>query len=675
MSSSLLLSDGDRTLELVSSTLGTGLWLVDFKPPLVAKENTWIDSPDSEGRRRGRSKPTNPEGSGKVGIGHTVSSTFLDWADNFQELVESVHQNRGSIRYTPLTGATAMTFEIESIELTDFPQNLMNLKVCEVEFKFECKPYGKLAEETVWTGRTFNGPIDFEEVTGVQGHVDALAELTLTDASTQSRGHVEVAVQEDFDSAAPEPLLLNLASGLTVSGYAGSSTTRAGSYSTNVARATLTSQPVIVCAGTSQPHKGLWKNRVRVYPSTADMRVRLAWKVGDGPVDRSAPWVNVPSSADWFDLELDTINIGELPTGHSWTPYIEAYATSGTPTVDVDFLGLLPAQRYGRGRSPLVFGTPASFSGRDEFDQTAGALSAKQMPVPSGAAGVWAGAGDTDDFQVDATSHYAYRAINGDSSELNGRYAIAGTTTFTNVLVGVDFSHDIMTLAASQALRQGVFARYVDVNNWLMAFTRILAVGSTSWAYTVNVSKRVSGTETFLKSVTTYIHSPSGPYFTIWLQTDTAGRFFVWLISRGGAIGSPILVGSDTALATGGSLASGKNGFYHARWGTSNVGIGGYDNFVVAVPSTDVAINSGQSARFLHDIALRENAAGTSEGRVPLFDGKHLTLQPATRATRKSRIVVKARRFDVDSGLPDSGTADNLTGDLTCTPRVLLTSD
>lgn len=343
MTASLILSDGDRTLDLLA-TVGTGIQLVEFNPPIPARENTYADSPDSEGRRRIRSQPQNPEGTGKVLISATVEADFWDYVDEFQEMIESVHANRGVLRYEPPRNAPPITFDIESIQVTGLPQQgvMLNTLLAEGEFAFECLPYGRLDPVTIFTGQSFAGPIASVNVTGIPGHVNAWPTLTLTDASSQARGHVEVAVQEDYDPANPEPLLLNRASGITSTGYAGSSTTRAGSYSANVTRATLTSSPVVVCATTAQPHKNRWKVRSRFYPSTADVRVRLAWQVGDGPITHER-WVDVPNANDWFDLDLETIAIQELATGHSWTGYIEAYATTGTPTLDHDIAELLPA--------------------------------------------------------------------------------------------------------------------------------------------------------------------------------------------------------------------------------------------------------------------------------------------------------------------------------------------
>ena len=147
----LTLSDGTRSLELIG-TGGTGIWLKQdgLNLPVVGKELTYAESADSEGRRRIRSKPQNAEGSFSVFISHPTDATFWDYVDNLQELVESAHENKGTITYTP-PGGTQVTFDLESIQVTGLPQNGVNLRnrLAEVDVSFECLPYGRLPKQSV----------------------------------------------------------------------------------------------------------------------------------------------------------------------------------------------------------------------------------------------------------------------------------------------------------------------------------------------------------------------------------------------------------------------------------------------------------------------------------------------------------------------------------------------
>lgn len=349
MTASLTLSDGDQSLDLIG-TPGTGVWLDKdgFDLPTPAREMTYAESADSEGRRRVRSRTPNPEGKGKVVIGANNADDFWGYVDQFQELIESAHRQKGTLRYVPPQDGEPVTFDLEAIRVSGLPQEGVTLNnfVTRGEFEFECKPYGRRDPEVWFSGVVLDGPIDYIDLEGIPGHVDAWAELTLTEVSSQTREHVEVAVQENYDPNNPESLLID-SDDLVITGFAGAQTTRTGAYDpnasgNNVIRATLTSTPVVICSTGEQPHKGRWKVRLRAYGSTADIRTRLAWKVGDGPISRER-WVDIPAAADFYDLDLEVLDIQELETGHSWTGYIEAYATTGVPTLDVDVLFLVPA--------------------------------------------------------------------------------------------------------------------------------------------------------------------------------------------------------------------------------------------------------------------------------------------------------------------------------------------
>jgi hypothetical protein len=503
-----------------------------------------------------------------------------------------------------------------------------------------------------------NGPIDDFPVMEVPGQISALGELTLTDTSTVARNLVEVGVQHDYDPDNPEPLLLQAVTNLTALG--GSSNTRAASYSTNIIRAALTTSPVAVCKAASQPHKGKWKVRARVYPSATTVRVRLAWRAGDGPFAKEK-WVAVPNSAGWYDLDLGTVNIKELPSGHTCEFRIEAKATSGVPTVDVDIVELIPADNYTKLRGSSTTDSTGAFLGVDDFStQTAGAVAGK---TPLLSTGNWSGAGDATDFQVNATEHNIYRDAAVDSALNNGRYLRCGTAVAAAMTLLVDVTMPDIHFSG----RAGAFIRYVDTSNWLGAFYTS-QVGIT-------LIKRVAGTETVLGVFADY--SGSVPFIgtrTLQISVDATGNAAVLEGPKGGTLTWRFLVLADSNLATAGALDDGGFGIYDADLGTNDARV--YDNFSVqssGVSSTIVnpAINSGYGLDLTHETSL--TASSTSTGTTPIRQGKYLTLPPSTRNGSASRIVVRARRDDGDLGFADSGLSDILTATLSVTPRVHLT--
>lgn len=320
---------------------------------------------------------------------------------------------------------------------------------------------------------------------------------------------------------------------------------------------------------------------------------------------------------------------------------------------------------YGKLRSTPSSETANVFLARDEFDQAAGVLHGKQMPVPAGAPGVWDtndGAA-TDASVVAGSSHWLERtAVSDAAGYQSGWFGVAGTTVYAACTAQID----LMVSAFSSADFQGLLMRYVDTSNFLILIAKL--DGGFVYIYAI---KRVAGANTTLISSFWPGSVFAGTWYTIKTQVTAAGTLSVLFGPQGGPL-TQVGATTDSVLATGGALDDGKAGIYDFHPSATAV-TRTYDNIATYAPAVDAAIFSGRSARFLHNTALRENAAGTSEGRVPAFEGRHLTTPPATRANRTSRLVVKARRQDVDSGLPDSGLTDQLTASLTVTPRVILT--
>jgi len=517
---------------------------------------------------------------------------------------------------------------------------------------------------------TLDGPIDSFVVSGVPGQVPALPVITLDDASTQARNIVEVGVQNSCDPSNLEPVLLQSIVDMSV--LAGSSNTRAGSHSTNIIRAALGPQAVAVCYAGSQRHDGPWKVRARIYPSASTVLVRFAWRIGDGPFSKEK-WVAVPGSAAWFDLDLGTVNLGTYVTGQNREFRVEAKATSGVPTVDVDILELIPADSYMKLRGSNVADTSSgSIIAVDDFStQTAGAVTGKTpLLVPSG---TYAAVGDADDFNVDTTNQCITRTAVSDSSVSNGRYLRCGSANLIMTMASLDLKCEWMPD------RFGLMLRHDGTTaNCLFAVLETTTIGTaySSTAY-LAIIKRVASVETYLAyagPITINLNT----WHTITASVDSTGYTLANVGVRGAS--STLTwagVSSDSSLATAGALATGGYGIYDATT-ASNANTRSFDNFAISTLSSTASIvspvvNSGYGVDVKHNTALTDNSAGTSVGTTPIRQGNYPKLPPATRNTSKSRIVVRARRNDNDLGLADTGTSDALRASLTVTPRVHLT--
>lgn len=489
-------------------------------------------------------------------------------------------------------------------------------------------------------GTSLAGPVDSFVIEGVRGQVPAFGELTLTDTASEDSHFVEVGVQHDVDPDDLEPVLLDM-SDLTA--HAASSATRSGSYSTNVLRGTLGPAPVALCSTGSLPHKGLWKPRVRVYGSD-DFRVRLQWRTGGGGWTNER-WVRVGPS-DWRDVDLGTIDIRELPEGHSWEGRIVGVSDGEFPTLDVDTVSLLPCDRYFVGRGTTSPSPSSAIVAADDFVSHDSGSNLTGLTAPVG--GNWSGSGDSDDFTVGYAFAAAGRAAISDSNLNSGRYCRLGSGTLTDATI--DFNINASLLAPLNSA-MGVFARYADTNNWVM----VRYVTPT----TVLVEKRVSGTVSTLAVVST--GGVGSHRFTVGADgTFALVRGTTWLA-----------IGQDSDLATGGALASGGYGIYHANT-SANPAPGFILDFsvsgvgLVSLP----ALCADDDLTLLHNDALTGTPDGT--GRTPVREGNYLTLPPATRAGLKSRVVVRRRTHDLAAGLPDTGLDATTDALLSVTERVTL---
>ena len=672
----LVISDNERELDVLSDAnirlLQDGLDL-----PVVARELTYAESADSDGRRRVRSKNQNAEGRIGLHISGTSDSHFWDKVDNVVELVESAHRNKGSIVYEP-PGGTAVTYDLESITVTGLPQQGIELqnRRSDAEITFEARPYGRLAATQIISGGTLDGPIDYVTVENVPGQVVAFGDLELTEASSQTRDFVEIGVQADFDPTNPEPLFLTAGSmadaGGTLTGVTGTAGTAdrpAGAYTTSggnsyTIRTALSSTPT-ACATTSlRPHKGLWKIRVRVWSATDGARVRLSWRLGNSGFTQG-PWANIGSGARWADLDLGAVDIPILVGVQAFEARIEAASASGYLNLDIDTVSLVPADRYLKLRGRVISETTSSLIAADDFqNQSAGTLNGKTPPITAG--GNWTQYGSGSDFFVTEGAQKWVRRISGESET---RIATAGTAVAT----AADLRSDIFfpNLIGNSA---GLVARFVDINNYLRARWLIVNNGLRQWAY-LYIETIIAGSATIRASAE--FGYPGWGRFGLTVNDDgsvivqTATSSSASLITR-------LSWAGNATTQTGGTLASGQYGIYHSR--TS--GVPGdfwadFDKFTVTTPSISSnieqpAIFSGRKLQVTNEAALTASSDGTYLANTPVREGNYLLLPPATRNSQKSRIVVRARRDDIEEQFADTGLTDNLTAKLSVTPRVLL---
>lgn len=289
-------------------------------------------------------------------------------------------------------------------------------------------------------------------------------------------------------------------------------------------------------------------------------------------------------------------------------------------------------------------------SARDEFTQVVSGGSDPLTGLTAVIGGVWAGAGDADDFVVEDTGHTAQRTAvsDGGIGPQSGRLAISGVSAFAAQAVQVDFK------TSAEAPRLGVIARYVALTDFLA----VVVTPNVADPALVNVVKRVASANVELNGSGLTPLAPAvpvGAWFTIRVAVYASGVFAVWLFPRGARPGNPIVVGSHTDLATGGTLATGKPGFVDLH-DESSVCTRTYNNFLAWVPSADAVLNASQSAELTTNGMYRQAALDDAYGPVSQVVGD-LPRLPPTVEGRTTEIFVKVSRGDFDQ-LPDSGIDD-----------------
>lgn len=142
----LILSDGERSYDFLAGDAVAYVQVDGIDLPVVGRDNTYAETPDSEGRRRTRSRATNSEaGAFRLFFRGSDADGFWDVIDELQELVESAHARKGTLAYTPPGGET-VTWDLESVSVTDLPQRGVHLRQFRgsAEVSVETKPYGRL---------------------------------------------------------------------------------------------------------------------------------------------------------------------------------------------------------------------------------------------------------------------------------------------------------------------------------------------------------------------------------------------------------------------------------------------------------------------------------------------------------------------------------------------------
>lgn len=530
-----------------------------------------------------------------------------------------------------------------------------------------------------------------------KGSADGLGRLIVNEAGGVDQGWVIYGVEQNdayaFTDSSGSGALFYEAESRTVMGGAavgnqtGFAPSPAGSTTSNVVNHTnLSTQYIAVLStqasggGAHLSHVGAFRVflRSRCQTVTANddsVYYAFEWSYGDFLSYTRNAEVYVPEAfGNSFALiDLGIVDIPPAVGLQRWEGRVIAKGAASGADIQMDCLFLVPIDTCSGEASGIV--RPPSltaFVALDTFQQTVGPLTGKTSEV----GGTWLGAGDADDFAVvpdggiTGLVDYISRTAFSDTAGV-GRYV----TLDVNQAGVYAFAPTAWSLSSNANARWGLVLRYVDTNNWVMA--RLNYQGNVGGApKNFEVVKKVAGTTTTLATAAISIPVGQQPEFPYGIECyiDTAGRFVATLTSSvvGGVPGTSVvatLTGQDTALATGGAIATGDVGCY----GENTTGVGTAELMFIKLVATayvlDAAIYANQSIEFRHDRVVRENSTGVLLQPVSNFEGDYLRLLPTGREQRQTRVIVKASQSVPLAG--NDGSIDDINATLAYVPRYL----
>jgi hypothetical protein len=402
-------------------------------------------------------------------------------------------------------------------------------------------------------------------------------------------------------------------------------------------------------------HTGTNRIWARVF-STAGTAVeaRFVYDVGDlvNPVENNP--VTLYNGGTFHILDLGEARLDPPPTGtHRWQGQIQARGQAGTESFSVDRIWI---QNRDESAGVLQAPAPTTYgllgpSARDEFNQSAGALTGKTAPV----GGVWAGAGDTDDFSVETTGKTAQRTAVSDSAITNGRFATL-PVSLAGLTAGVSVKASAVSIA-TDLHRFGVLVRYVNTSNYaLLAYSSYSGSLYRRYLYKV-VAGVVTATRVTFGGASHDIDliNLEGTLSPLGITIDAAGNWTVLNVGEESFTVLSEVQGYDADFATGGALASGAVGIYDAQT-SATANTRNIDNLYVTATIPDAVMFASQSAELSAQGIIREDTGGTAYGPVSVVNGD-LPRFPNQSSGGTVEVFFKSSRGDLQTS-PDTGIDD-----------------
>lgn len=582
-----------------------------------------------------------------LSLRETGGTTFATIRAAVQAKVGQWQAQGGSLKRVLNTGGTVFCDVVSaSLRLAGDWQVAHNDVDVAAALTLECIPDFYKAEETLSDHtETTNPELIFTETTANGGDFplgDRVRVVVDDDSGNDQRGLIwsfrglhyssasTAAAAYDAESLQP----LDTAAKAAKVGASGGTVVTHGTLATNWTPVLGTN----IGGTTYLSHQGTYRVYARVFTtSSTAVQARLVWDVND----LVYPTENAPArcynGGTFHILDLGEVRLDPPPTGtYRWTGQIQAKGDSGGEAFSVDRVWFVNTdESSGIATAPSVptsIGT--SYLVRDEFSRS-GTLSGSNAVV----GGAWA-AGGTSLFLTNGT--VAYRASVSDTDFAIA--AVGGTVTACAVQADVSLTN----LGVSAA--GGIVLRYVDTNNY--AYVHVTRSGAGG---IVGLFTKIGGVaSSWGQTAESPYWAVSGATYQLRVTADAAGNVSVSAAINGSSAGE-VISANVPALATGGTLASGRVGLVDANTsGSANIRT--YDNFLAWTPTADAAVFGSHSIE-LNTLGIsRQDSSGTAYGPATAVAGD-LPRMPNRSSAQTVQCFVKASRGDFAT-LADPGIDD-----------------
>lgn len=633
---------------------------------------------------------------------------FLRCLYDLQEKIEKLSESGGTLKRI-LPDGSWMVFDVVEATFVGNWEKRFNQGQEEFQFELICRPGARLAPITFTAHEEKTLPIlKFVELE-VPGNLPAYGDLLIEDIQGVNRNFAAVAVASRFLDQSANADVFYEAEGRA---RLGGSTLIAGpgipsgSESNKVVEAIASGGywgaklSTRSSLGTHVSHVGAQKIIARVWLPTAnigDVSMKFEYAQGDLLRWRSCAPVVFPANSSegiWVLVDLGVVRLNRAVLGpQRWEGRIATKSTNQTGVTDkvlIDWIAILPVEEfYGEARSLTSAGSETNALIASDLPSGVSGTALTGLTAELG--GKWTGTGDADDFKLTTTAGEGVVrkpstldvASTADDPPAGSEIGVTGRwdRLGTGVQDAVSLSSSLSIAGVSNARpRVGIFCRYVDTNNMLLARVVRYPVGGV-WGNYLEVWKRKAGTWTLLAS------GVAQTWFGL-----TFVSFSCAVDGSGGCSSTfyesktNLSWGPDTDLATGGALATGGYGIYGALGvdASNKAGTGLTEAYVQIIGlnvyggfsgGSDSVLYSNKDLRVRWDKTVREHFDGSGAfSEVALWTGDRLLIPPSGREQRPVRVAILTSRGvpATSSGAKPSNDlqADDLKATLTVTPRV-----